>query len=93
MNMRIILIIQTLIILASAYYIFTLSQTSKLEGSPNLIATPIIKDKIVPKNETSKISGNMTTDLSASSSKDIKNNSANDYGMEYPIVDNDPQVR
>ena len=58
-----------------------------------MITTPIIKDKIVPKNETSKISGNMTTDLSASSSKDIKNNSANDYGMEYPIVDNDPQVR
>jgi len=93
MNMRIILIIQTLIILAGAYYIFTLSQTSKLEGSPNLITTPIIKDKIVPENETPEINGTIKDDLPTSSSTGVKNNSANDYGMEYPIVDKDPQVR
>jgi hypothetical protein len=88
--MRIIIIIQTLIILAGAYYLYSQSQQPEVEVSPVLTATtttPFLEGYTPPTENPPSFEDVATT----SDMSDITGH--NDVGMEYPIPDNELEVR
>ncbi len=89
--MRIIIIIQTLIILAGAYYLYQQSkQTVETPMRPTLEATstPVLLDGYLPPTENPPPLDSVATTSKAS---DITGHS--DVGMEYPIIDEALEVR
>lgn len=81
--MRIILIIQSLIILAGAYYVYTLTRTSE-DFVSEFESVSNIETKIRSENNSSAIEeDNNDTVLSNDGSNMIEG--ANDLGMEFPM--------
>ncbi|OGG87688.1 hypothetical protein A2592_00940 [Candidatus Kaiserbacteria bacterium RIFOXYD1_FULL_42_15] len=91
--MRIILIIQALIILAGSYYIFVLLSVPDTESiiESNDIATTTTERAVIS-NESIKV-GAETSSTTMGNDTGDQSNSPNDYGMEYPIADDNPQVQ
>jgi hypothetical protein len=90
MSMRTIIIIQTIIILAGAYYVYQLSQPKEMPASPTLEATttPAFLEGYTPPTENPPPFENVATTTQES---DITGHS--DVGMEYPIMDGELEVR
>lgn len=88
--MRIIIIIQTLIILAGAYYLYQQSQPAEMPTTPTLEATttPALLEGYTPPTENPPPFDNVATTTVES---DITGHS--DVGMEYPIMDGELEVR
>ena len=88
--MRIIIIVQSLIILVGAYYIYTLSQAVPVETTPLPIrveSSPINeREGYVPPTENPP---GVDTAMTATSSV----SGPNDAGMEYPILDTEIHVQ
>jgi len=90
--MRTILIIQSLIILLGSYYVFTLSQKSSSDvvgEVNNNVATDT--DQILIDNQSNENS--IATSSSIANPDTIHSSSPSDYGMEYPVADDNPQVQ
>lgn len=88
--MRTIIIIQTLIILAGAYYFYLQSQATPVPVEPTLEATttPAFLEGYTAPTENPPAFENVAT---TSAESDITGHS--DVGMEYPIMDEGIEVR
>lgn len=82
--MRIIIIIQSLIILVGAYYIFTLSQADPVTSNPVLVTPPqATPNNYVPPSSNPPVVESVPVTASSSIS------GPSDAGMEYPILDSE----
>jgi hypothetical protein len=81
-HMRTIVIVQTLIIIAGAYYIYTLSQAPAPEPEVETIQTdPVVPVTPPPVVEAAPVVVPATTTVSTDPS------GHSDVGMEFPIID------
>jgi hypothetical protein len=86
--MKIIIIIQSLIILAGAYYIYTLSAPIVIdEPSPTITPALIIREGYTPPTANPPAVTESTTTIETGVS------GPSDAGMEYPILDSEVEVR
>lgn len=83
--MRTIIIIQTLIIIAGAYYIYTLSQAPVIAPEPE----PVVIEEVVTPVPEPVVETEPEPDMS-SVSADLTGHS--DVGMEFPTMDEDVQL-
>lgn len=88
--MKLIIIIQTLIIIAGGYYVYLLSHPKKvIEDSAPTIVAPTVKPG-TPREGYTPPTANPPIDPSTSDSA-VTGHS--DVGMEFPTPDDAPQVR
>jgi len=80
-NMRIIILIQTMIILVGAYYVYTLSSISdtKVE-SDSIISVEVVQPEVVTGTDEPE-------SLLVPPAEQVPVSRGNDAGMEYPIPD------
>ena len=90
--MKIIILIQSIIILVGAYYIYTLPQAKTVvESAPTVQIVPVdtVREGYVPPTTQPPRDESVTTETSASSNI----SGPSDVGMEYPIMDEGIQVQ
>ncbi len=80
--MRIILIIQSLIILAGAYYVYTLTRAP--EEPTGQESTSNINIEVKREDETEQTN---TEEASSNTNDDVTVEGHNDLGMEFPMPD------
>lgn len=90
--MRTIIILQAIIILLGAYYLFTQSQEKVAvtpDEVPSAVVVPTVREGYTPPTENPPRTE--TTDASSSTSGIVGHS---DVGMEYPVMDETlPEVR
>lgn len=90
--MKVIILVQSIIIVLGAYYLYTLrEQVSEVPTNATLELMPVIppnRDGYVPPTEQPPVE---VTEASASTTEMI--GGPNDAGMEYPIQDAELQAR
>ena len=84
--MRLILIIQTIIIVAGAYYIYTLRQSDEIV-TPSTASTTPLPPPVPVRAEPAPVEATSSTEVQT----DISG--PNDAGMEWPTLDEEPQSR
>jgi hypothetical protein len=86
--MKLILIVQTLIIILGGYYIYTLSKDSVVEEE-------VVIEEVLPVVETRAVATTTATEVETTSmpvvSEDL--DGPHDQGMEWPTLEEDIQVR
>lgn len=94
--MRTLLVLQSLIIIAGAYYVYTLAHTE--DERPSTISEPVVSIESVAAPDTdrgSQVETQPIDDLPRDNQPPENMPLGNDIGMEFPIPDNeaDLQVR
>jgi hypothetical protein len=84
--MRLILIIQTIIIAAGAYYIYTLRQQDDMVTESTAETVPV-PPPVPVRTEPAPVAATSTTEVQTGIS------GPNDAGMEWPTLEEEPQSR
>lgn len=80
--MRIIILIQTIIIIVGAYYVYTLSKgAAEQEGADSAISIEVVETPAPTSPQE------VEAEVSASTTADVPVSGGNDAGMEYPTLD------
>lgn len=84
--MKIILVIQSLIILAGAYYIYTLAYPTNEEAE-------VVEVVPLPTSTPAVVEVEATTTVTSDTSAPAPSAGPNDAGMEWPVFDGELEVR
>jgi hypothetical protein len=85
--MKIILVIQSLIILAGAYYIYTLSHETVEQDE---VVTKVVP---APTSTPAAVEIEATTTVETKTNAPVPSAGPNDAGMEWPVFEGDLEVR
>jgi hypothetical protein len=85
--MKIILVIQSLIILAGAYYIYTLSHET---AEPEVVVNEVIP---APTSTPATIEVEETATVETKANTPVPIAGPNDAGMEWPVFEDDLETR